>query len=316
MRLAIIVPCFNEEAVLPHTIARLRDLLARLVAQGMADAGSAAIFVDDGSADGTWGVLQSAARDATVRAIRLSRNCGHQQALLAGLREAAAFDAVVTIDADLQDDPEAVFDMVRAANAGADIVYGVRAQRSADTLFKRVSAETYYRVLALFGAEIVFNHADFRLMTRRALDALAQFSESNVFLRGLVPRLGFTTAIVHYERSERVAGESKYPFRKMLSFAWEGITSLSVAPLRFITFLGIATCLLAMGIGFWALGVGLLTTRAVPGWTSTVVPLAFIGGVQMLSLGVIGEYVGKIYLETKRRPAFFVSERTGEAPER
>lgn len=309
MKLAIVVPCYNEEAALPVTLAQLRDLLTRLHTDGLVHSDSNLLFVDDGSTDRTWELLVgAAAADARVRAVRLSRNCGHQRALLAGLLEAHA-DAVVSMDADLQDDLEAVVEMVVAARNGADIVYGVRRRRASDTAFKRGTAEMYYRLLALFGVEVVFNHADFRLMSRRAIKALAQFSESNLFLRGMVPQLGFTTTIVYYERHERLAGESKYPLRKMLSLAWEGVTSFSVVPLRFITVLGVITCMGAVALGLWALMLGLFTTRTVPGWTSTVGPLAFIGGVQLLSLGVIGEYVGKIYLETKRRPPYFVAER-------
>ncbi|AMO24609.1 glycosyltransferase family 2 protein [Ramlibacter solisilvae] len=309
MKLAIVVPCYNEEEVLPVTLKRLLGLLSQLRAQGAVDSDSMLLFVDDGSKDRTWELLrEAAAADARVQALRLSRNRGHQRALLAGLREAQA-DAVVSIDADLQDDLGAIVQMVAAAAGGADIVYGVRCQRNSDTAFKRITAEGYYRLLAMFGVEVIFNHADFRLMSRRALEALGKFQESNLFLRGMVPQLGFMTTVVYYERHERHAGNSKYPLAKMLSLAWEGITSFSVAPLRFITLLGLSTCLLALGLGLWALGIGIFTSEAVPGWTSTVVPLAFIGGVQLLSLGVIGEYVGKIYLETKRRPAYFVSER-------
>ncbi len=311
MKLAIVVPCYNEEAALPATLARLRELLTRLRMDGLVHSDSNLLFVDDGSRDRTWELLRSAcAADGRVRAVRLSRNCGHQRALLAGLLEAQAdADAVVSIDADLQDDVEAVVEMVAAARNGADIVYGVRRLRASDTAFKRTTAQMYYRLLALFGVEVVFNHADFRLMSRRAIQALAQYRESNIFLRGMVPQLGFTTTVVYYERRERLAGESKYPLRKMLSLAWEGITSFSVAPLRFITVLGLLTCMGAVALGLWALALGLFTTRTIPGWTSTVGPLAFIGGVQLLSLGVIGEYVGKIYLETKRRPPYFVAER-------
>jgi glycosyltransferase involved in cell wall biosynthesis len=309
MKLAFVVPCYNEEAVLPATLERLCALLTRLHMDRLVHSDSNLLFVDDGSRDRTWELLRAAgAADARVQAVRLSRNCGHQRALLAGLLEAQA-DAVVSIDADLQDDLEAVVEMVAAARKGADIVYGVRRLRSSDTAFKRTTAQMYYRLLALFGVEIVFNHADFRLMSRRAIEALGQFRESNLFLRGMVPQLGFTTTVVYYERHERLAGESKYPLRRMLSLAWEGVTSFSVVPLRFISVLGLMTCMGAVALGLWALALGLFTTRAVPGWTSTVGPLAFIGGVQLLSLGVIGEYVGKIYLETKRRPPYFVAER-------
>lgn len=310
MKLAIVVPCYNEEQMLPLTLPRLLELLTRLHERGLVSADSTLLLVDDGSKDRTWELLREAsAEDSRVQALRLSRNRGHQRALLAGLREARA-DAVVSIDADLQDDIEAIVEMVAAARSGADIVYGVRRQRTSDTAFKRRTAELYYRILHLFGVEVVFNHADFRLMSRRALDALEQFGESNLFLRGMVPQLGFTTTVVYYDRLERQAGESKYPLSKMLALAWEGITSFSVAPLRFITLLGLAACMVALGLGLWALWVGIFTAHAIPGWTSTVVPFAFLGGVQLLSLGVIGEYVGKIYIETKRRPPYFIAERT------
>ncbi len=309
MNLTIVVPCYNEEAVLPATLERLQGLMEGLRADGRVSPESNLLFVDDGSRDRTWELLSAAAKaDPRVRAMRLSRNCGHQRALLAGLMEARA-DITVSIDADLQDDVDAIVQMVDAARGGADIVYGVRRERVADTRFKRTTAESYYRLLAALGVEVVFNHADFRLMSRRAIEALAQFRESNMFLRGMVPQLGFNTSVVYYERKERQAGESKYPLRKMLSLAWEGVTSFSVVPLRIITFLGLVACVLAIGVGLWALVLALFTTRTVPGWTSTVVPYAFISGVQLLSLGVIGEYVGKIYMETKRRPPYFISDK-------
>lgn len=315
MRLAVVVPCYDEEAVLPHTLARLGALLTRLVAEGLVDARSRLVFVDDGSRDATWRLLAQATRDdVSVNAVRLSRNRGHQRALLAGLAECGEADAVVSIDADLQDDVDAIVAMVRAHQAGADIVYGVRSARASDTAFKRVTAQGYYRLLAALGVELVFDHADFRLMSRRALDALLAYGESNLFLRGLVPQLGFTTTVVHYTRRERLAGESKYPLRRMLAFAWEGVTSLTVTPLRAITALGLVGSAVTSALGLWALGVRLFTSHAVPGWASTLVPLAFLAAAQMLALGVIGEYIGKIYLETKRRPAYFISERAGRPP--
>ena len=310
MKLAIVVPCFNEESMLPETFLKLSALLDQLVDKGSVSSDSILLFVDDGSTDRTWKLLCDASTDSSrIQGLRLSRNRGHQNALLAGLREVDA-DVVVSIDADLQDDVATINSMVAAAHQGADIVYGVRQQRASDTAFKRISAETYYRTLALFGVEVIFNHADFRLMSRRALRALFQFNEVNLFLRGIIPQLGFTTTIVYYNRLERRAGISKYSLGKMLSLAWQGITSFSIAPLRFITALGIITCAGSVAVGLWALGLGVFTTSVVPGWTSTVVPMVLIGGVQLLSLGIIGEYVGKIYIETKHRPHYFVAERT------
>jgi glycosyltransferase involved in cell wall biosynthesis len=313
VKLAIVVPCYNEAAALPATLSVLAGELERLAAAGALRADSFLLLVDDGSTDATWALIQdAAARDARVRGLRLSRNRGHQNAVLAGLRHADA-DAAISIDADLQDDVAAIGAMVAAARGGADIVYGVRRQRSSDTPFKRWSAELYYRLLGLFGVEAVFNHADFRLMSRRALAALFEFSEVNLFLRGIVPQLGFTTTVVYYDRQERIAGHSKYSLLRMLALAWQGVTSFSIVPLRFITVLGLVTCAGSLGVAGWALAIRLFTERGVPGWTSTVVPLSLIGGVQLLSLGIIGEYIGKIYVETKRRPLYFVAERTPEA---
>jgi polyisoprenyl-phosphate glycosyltransferase len=315
LKLAIVVPCYNEEPVLPNTLSILSGMLSQLIAQGSVTADSKLLFVDDGSTDQTWKLLRdAAAADPRIRGLRLSRNCGHQNALLAGLHHSDA-DAAVSIDADLQDDVAAITTMVSAARNGSDIVYGVRKERGADTPFKRISARMYYHTLAIFGVEAVFNHADFRLMSRRALQALFQFGEANVFLRGIIPQLGFTTTVVYYDRLERLAGTSKYPLRKMLSLAWQGITSFSIVPLRFITVLGLITCVASLIVGLWALGIGLLTPRAVPGWTSIVVPMVLIGGVQLLSLGIIGEYVGKIYIETKHRPRYFISETAPEKDE-
>lgn len=309
MKLAIVVPCFNEEEVLPSTLTILGSLLQHMIDDSQISADSNLLFVDDGSKDQTWQLLCNATRQTEyVRALRLSRNCGHQNALLAGLKAADA-DVVVSIDADLQDDVAAIVTMVAEARNGADIVYGVRKQRYVDTLFKRASAEMYYKTLKLLGVEVVFNHADFRLMSRRALNALFQFDEVNLFLRGIIPKLGFNTTVVYYDRSERLAGTSKYPIRKMFALAWEGITSFSIVPLRVITALGVLTCIGSLAIGAWALGLGLMTDRAVPGWTSIVVPMVLMGGVQLLSLGIIGEYIGKIYIETKSRPSYFVAER-------
>ncbi|MBK9219432.1 MAG: glycosyltransferase family 2 protein [Uliginosibacterium sp.] len=311
MMLSIIVPCYNEEAVLPETARRLAALLGELVSREKLSGDSHVVFVDDGSRDQTWSIIESLARYAPVyRGLKLSRNRGHQNALLAGLQHAQG-DITISVDADLQDDLSAIEAMVDAHAAGADIVYGVRKRRDRDSFFKRASAEAYYRLLARFGVEVVFNHADYRLMSRRALAALAQFGESNLFLRGIIPQLGFPSAIVYYDRAERFAGESKYPLRKMLAFAWQGISSFSAAPLHLVTGLGLLVSLGSMGFSAWALWVWLFTEHAVPGWTSTVVPLVFLGGVQLLSIGILGEYVAKIYSETKRRPAYFLEKQIG-----
>ncbi|MEN9491435.1 MAG: hypothetical protein RJA63_1884 [Pseudomonadota bacterium] len=311
MMLSIIVPCYNEEAVLPETARRLAALLGELVSREKLSGDSHVVFVDDGSRDQTWSIIESLARDAPVyRGLKLSRNRGHQNALLAGLQHAQG-DITISVDADLQDDLSAIEAMVDAHAAGADIVYGVRKRRDRDSFFKRASAEAYYRLLGRFGVEVVFNHADYRLMSRRALAALAQFGETNLFLRGIIPQLGFPSAIVYYDRAERFAGESKYPLRKMLAFAWQGISSFSAAPLHLVTGLGLLVSLGSMGFSAWALWVWLFTEHAVPGWTSTVVPLVFLGGVQLLSIGILGEYVAKIYSETKRRPAYFLEKQIG-----
>ena len=306
--LAIVVPCFNEAPVLPETVERLSCLLSSVVAEGLAAPSSTIWFVDDGSDDDTWGLIEVASGIfPSVHGMKLSRNRGHQHALLAGLLTVQA-GAIVTVDADLQDDLEAIREMLVKHSAGADVVYGVRRARSADSWFKRTTAHGYYRVLARLGVDVVFDHADFRLLGERALAALRQYGEVNLFLRGIVPQLGFRTDRVEYARAERLRGESKYPLRKMLAFALDGITSFSAAPLRWITALGFVVSLLAFGTGLWAIAVKAAGIGAVPGWTSTVVPIAFLGGIQLLSLGVIGEYVGKIYGEAKRRPRFIVEK--------
>jgi len=304
----IVIPCHNEELVLGETTRRLAILLQGLNAKGKISSDSKVYFVDDGSRDATWKVIcDSAEQQPFVEGIKLSRNRGHQSALLAGLMHAKG-DCLISIDADLQDDLSAIEEMVDAHAAGSDIVYGVRKGRKSDTPFKRFSAELYYRILATMGVEIVFNHADYRLMSRRAIDALREFGEVNLFLRGIIPQLGFNSAIVHYERAERFAGESKYPLSKMLALAVQGVTSFSVVPLRIITTLGLLISVLSFGIGLWALWLRVFTEEAIPGWASTVLPMYLLGGIQLFSLGVIGEYLGKIYLETKRRPRYFIEE--------
>lgn len=305
--LAIVLPCYNEQEVLPETFRRLRLLLDDLVAKRSIDASSCVWFVDDGSCDATWHLICEAgtARGSPFRGVKLSRNRGHQIALLAGLMTANG-DVLISVDADLQDDLNVIPKMLEAFAAGNDIVYGVRSSRSVDSWFKRITAEGYYTLLDRLGVEVVFNHADYRLMSRRAIEALRAFPESNVFLRGLIPQLGYPSTTVEYERQERFAGKSKYPLRKMLALAWQGVTSFSTVPLRAITTVGMLVSLLSIGLGAWALGVRLFSSDAVPGWASIVIPLFLISGVQLLSLGIIGEYIAKIFTETKRRPLYFL----------
>ena len=307
-RLSVVVPCYDEQEVLPETLAQLRRLMDRLTSIGKIDAGSEVVFVDDGSRDRTWELVRAANQlDRRIRGIKLSANRGHQVALLAGL-VAAGGDAIVSIDADLQDDVAAIESMVDAYRAGKDVVYGVRSNRASDSGFKRNTAQWYYKILAALGVKIVYNHADFRLLSRRALEALKQYPEVNLFLRGIVPLMGFPSATVHYERAPRLAGTAKYPLRKMLGLALDGVTSFSAFPLRLIAVLGIAISILSAGMIFWVLWIKLVAGRAVPGWASSVIPIYFLGGVQLLSLGVIGEYVSKLYFEAKRRPRYFIEE--------
>ena len=311
-QLAIVVPCYNEQEVLPETCARMSELLARLQRAGKIAADSRVYFVDDGSRDKTWPLIADFVRQGLpVVGIRLSRNRGHQNALLAGLFLAKG-DAVVSIDADLQDDLEAIEEMLDCFHRGCDIVYGVRRRRQADSLFKRLSAESFYRLLSAFGAQTIFNHADYRLMSRRVVDALRDFREVNLYLRGIVPLIGFESAIVEYERSARFAGESKYPLRKMVALALDAITSFSTVPLRLISLLGLAVFAGSMAVTGWALWVAVVSDKAVPGWASIVLPMYFLGGVQLLALGAIGEYLGKLYVETKSRPRFFVEQIIGD----
>ncbi len=308
--LAVVVPCYNEQDTLPETTFRLQHLLDEMAVRGEIAADSRIWYVDDGSRDGTWSLIDEAAAapGSRVCGIKLSRNRGHQIALLAGLMTADG-DVLISVDADLQDDLGVIPKMIDAWREGSDIVYGVRNARDTDALFKRWTAEAFYRLLGRLGVEIVFNHADYRLMSRRTIEALRRFQETNVFLRGLIPQLGFRSSVIEYARAQRFAGESKYPLRTMLSLAWQGVTSFSAAPLRAITALGMLVSLLSLVMGVWALGVRLLSDAAVPGWASIVIPMFFISGVQLLSLGIIGEYLAKVFIETKRRPLYFI-ERT------
>ncbi|NUO72426.1 MAG: glycosyltransferase family 2 protein [Frateuria sp.] len=304
--LSIVVPCFNEEAVLHATCERLCALRSALVAEGMISAQSDIVFVDDGSRDSTWEMIQAWVRHgAPVTGVKLSRNCGHQNALLAGLSNARG-EAVVTIDADLQDDEQAIQAMVAAYQQGCEVVYGVRSRRDCDTWFKRTTARAFYRMVSALGVPLVFDHADYRLLSQRAIRYLDRFNEVNLFLRGVVPLLGLRSCIVHYERRPRLAGESKYPVRKMVEFALNGITSFSTVPLRAITVLGFSVSIGCVLLALWALAVRLASPDAVPGWASTTLPIYFLGGVQLFCVGVLGEYVGKIYLESKKRPRYLV----------
>ncbi|KPK51690.1 MAG: glycosyltransferase [Gammaproteobacteria bacterium SG8_31] len=308
MRLTIAVPCYNEAEVLPMAIESLNGVLERLVSKGKIDPRSKVVFIDDGSADATWEAIESAAKThAFVGGLKLAGNCGHQNALLAGLMSLEG-DAIVTLDADLQDDPAVIEQMLDAHKAGFEIVLGVRRAREKDSWHKRASALAYYRLLRLLGVRSQYNHADFRLMGRRSIEVLREFGEVNVFLRGLVGSLGFRTSTVYYERSGREAGSSKYSMSKMAGLAVEGIVSFSTAPLHAVAILGLLMFLGSLLISMWALWVVFFTDRAVPGWASSVLPMYLLGGIQLLSLGVIGEYVGKTYFETKRRPRFVIEK--------
>lgn len=309
MKLVIVVPCYNEEEVLAETRKRLIDVLKNLEDRKKIDRGHI-LFVDDGSRDHTWQLIEQFAKETPmVGGLKLSCNRGHQFALWAGLRWAAEnSDASVSIDADLQDDVNAIYDMVDAWFDGNDIVYGVRRERKTDTFFKRNTALAFYRLMTALGGKIIYNHADFRLMSRRAMQSLMQYPEDNLFLRGIVASIGYPSTSVYYDRSERFAGESKYPLKKMLAFALEGITSFSVKPLRVITYLGLLFILVALGVIAYALYEH-FAGHTIAGWTSLLVSMWFIGGSILLACGVTGEYIGKIYLEVKRRPKYFIDKK-------
>jgi polyisoprenyl-phosphate glycosyltransferase len=315
MKLGIVIPCFNEEEVLPETFRRISALMERLAAAGKISPEGQMYLVDDGSKDGTWALIaELAATHPSVVGIKLSRNRGHQNALIAGLFTAGG-DALVSIDADLQDDVDAIEEMVDRYCTGAEVVYGIRKRRATDTALKRFTAECFYKLMSALGAESIHNHADYRLMSRRAIDCLKQYSEVNLYLRGIVPLLGFKSETVYYDRSSRFAGESKYPLRKMLALALEAVTSFSVVPLRLITITGFVIFLASMAVTLWALWVRLFTDKAVPGWTSIVLPMYFLGGIQILSIGVLGEYLGKTYAEVKARPRFFIETIVSRRPD-
>ena len=314
--LNIVIPCYNEQEVLPVSAPLFLNKLQELIAQGLCAENSRILFVNDGSRDNTWQIIRElCAADGHFTGICLSRNRGHQNALLAGLMTARqSADVTISIDCDGQDDINAMDEMLRQFHDGCDVVYGVRSKRETDTFFKRFTAESFYKLMKWLGVDSVYNHADYRLLSRRALDGLAQYREVNLFLRGMVPLVGFKSTSVYYERYERIAGESHYPLKKMLAFAFDGITSLSVKPIRLITALGLLISLAGFLAIIWAI-VQAVLGNVVAGWASTVCIVCFMGGIQLLCLGVIGEYVGKIYSEVKRRPRFIIRETTdGNAP--
>jgi glycosyltransferase involved in cell wall biosynthesis len=308
LRIDLVVPCYNEEEALPETHRQLAALMEGMSRSKAVSPLSKIYYVDDGSQDHTWEVISTLCKsDARVVGLRLSRNCGHQSALLAGLFTAEG-DATISVDADLQDDIAVIPEMVEKFRAGSEIVYGVRRGRSTDSVLKRNTALAYYALMLRLGVRIVHNHADYRLMGRRAIAALKEYTEVNLFLRGMVPLLGFPSSSVYYDRKARLAGESKYNLAKMMRLAIDGITSFSAVPLRFVSVMGMIVFVLSIGMTAWVLWIKLFTSHAVPGWASSVIPIYFLGGIQLLCLGVIGEYLAKNYVETKRRPRFLISE--------
>lgn len=308
-RLAIVVPCYNEEEVLRETTRQLSDVLVRMEKEGKIGEGKI-VYVDDGSKDATWVLIEQLSQSySCVAGVKLAHNVGHQQALWAGLELALGekYDAAVSIDADLQDDVNAIIEMVDYHNQGIDVVFGVRKERKTDTFFKRHSAQLFYKLMRTMGGEIVYNHADFRLMSKRTLAALLSYPERNLFLRGMVCLLGYTTASVYYDRKERFAGESKYPFTKMLNFALDGITSFSVKPLRLITTSGLLFMLISFIAILYAVSEFIIGD-VIRGWTSLLISVWFIGGAILTAIGIIGEYIGKIYKEVKRRPRYLIEK--------
>lgn len=311
--LYLVIPCYNEEEVLADTAGKLDKKMKELMAEGLIDVKSRIIFVNDGSMDLTWKIIEDLHnKDTLFGGINLTRNRGHQNALLAGLMTVKDdADIVISLDADLQDDINVFEEMLRKNNEGYDVIYGVRNDRKKDSFFKRHTAQMFYKLTNKLGGDLIYNHADFRLMSRRALEGLAQFEEVNLFLRGIVPLIGYPSTIVEYERKERLAGKSKYPLRKMMSFAIEGITSLSIKPMRFVTGMGIFVFLVSIAMMIYAF-VSYLTGRVVAGWTSILISVWAIGGMVLLGLGIVGSYIGKIYLETKKRPRYIVEKYINE----
>ena len=306
-KLFIVIPCYNEQEALPITAKRLVELTDDMLKKGLIDPGSRIVLVDDGSKDDTWKVITELHEgDSRFEGVKLAHNAGHMNALWAGMTlSVERCDCVITIDADLQDDVNAMYGFLEEFRKGADVVYGVRSSRQKDTFFKRTTAQGFYKGMRKLGVDLVYNHADYRLLSKRALEALLSFGEVNMFLRGMVPMLGFKTAQVYYERGERVAGESKYPLKKMIAFAAEGVTSLSNKPIRWVLGLGAVCALLGVAMAVYVI-VSLVQGRTVAGWASMMMSIWLLGGLQLMALGVIGEYVGKVYMETKRRPKFIL----------
>lgn len=309
--LAVVVPCYKEQEALPHSLPKLLGVLDTLAARGLASPESFILCVDDGSPDSTWqAILAARASDTRVEGLALAHNAGHQYALLAGLMDVKGrCDAAVSIDADLQDDPGAILEMVSAFRAGSEIVYGVRRSRSTDTWFKRNSARAFYRLQSKMGLQSVYDHADYRLMSRRALEVLSTFREQNLFLRGIVPLIGLNTSTVYYDRNERVAGESKYPLKKMLAFSIDGITSFSAKPLRWIFLTGLGLLIADVAVALYVF-ISLLRGDTMSGWSSLMLSVWFLGSLLLMAVGVVGEYIGKIFTEVKARPRFIVREHT------
>jgi len=308
--IGIVSPCYNEELVLNETALQLNNVIDNLIAKGIISEKSYAVFVDDGSKDATWlRITENSGIHQHIKGLKLAGNVGHQKALLAGLltyKDEA--DALISIDADLQDDIDVIEEMVLRYKEGNDVIYGVRRERTTDSAFKRNTALMFYSLMKKMKVNVIHNHADYRLCSSRVLTALSEFDEVNLFLRGIIPSIGFNNDIVYYDRLERFAGESKYPFRKMASFAWNGVTSFSNYPLKLVTIIGFVIfflCILMSGYAIFALFLG----KVVPGWLSTVLPMYFLGGVQLFCFGILGEYIGKIYLEVKRRPRYFIDKR-------
>lgn len=307
--LAVVVPCYKEEPVLADTTKRLSTILNQMIEDEQIDPASRIVYVNDGSSDQTWPIIAELhATNPLVSGINLAHNVGHQNALMAGLNTAVEkADLLVTIDADLQDDPEAIKTMVRMAGEGKDIVYGVRAGRQSDSWFKRTTAQGFYRFMAWLGVQLVYNHADYRLMSKRATRQLLSYRERNLFLRGIVPQLGYQTDCVYFDRTERMAGESKYPLGKMLSFAWDGITSFSVKPMRMLLHVGFIFLIISLGIAIWAL-YNYCIGHVVQGWTSLILSVWFCSGCMLIGMGLLGEYIGKIYTEVKDRPRYNIEQ--------
>jgi len=311
--IGIVSPCYNEGLVLNETSAQLNRILAELVASNIISAESFAVFVDDGSKDNTWAVIaENAKKHIHIKGLKLAGNVGHQRALLAGLLTFnPEADALISIDADLQDDVSVIKDMILKFISGTDVVYGVRKERNTDTFFKRNTALLFYNLMKKMKVNIIHNHADYRLCSNRVIHALSEFNEVNLFLRGIIPSIGFNNDVVYYDRLERFAGESKYPFKKMAAFAWNGVTSFSNYPLKLVTIIGFVIFFFCLIMGGYAT-FALFSHNYVPGWLSTVLPMYFLGGVQLFCFGILGEYIGKIYLEVKGRPRYFIDKRTDQ----